>query len=126
MKRVTLFAVTTLVVAALASCGSDVDNLFDETPDGSGGAGTGAEGPGGPGPGPGPGPGGSTGEAAGPASSSSGEGGAPCRPGPDEDNDGDGITVLAGDCNDCDPLLGPGSIEVTGNDADEDCDGNLD
>jgi hypothetical protein len=53
-----------------------------------------------------------------------------CNSGPDEDKDKDGYTVNQGDCNDCDPNVNPGAIEVAtemGKDAaDEDCDGKVD
>jgi hypothetical protein len=53
----------------------------------------------------------------------------------DVDGDGDGFTGADGDCNDCDPNVNPGAIEVVvteeGDDgvpppADEDCDGMVD
>ncbi|HRI67495.1 MAG TPA: choice-of-anchor L domain-containing protein [Polyangium sp.] len=86
----------------------------------------------------------------GPASSSSGDGGTNfvtssssasgagggiimCDNDPNIDNDGDGTTENQGDCNDCDPNVGPGAVEVLTdpNDpqapiADEDCDGTAD
>lgn len=59
-----------------------------------------------------------------------------CKSGPNEDNDGDGYTPAQGDCNDCDPNVNPGAIEVIVNQpvgdggipkpADEDCDGTID
>lgn len=70
---------------------------------------------------------------------STGEGGgpSPCNPGPPNvDDDADGYTELEGDCNDCDPGMNPGAVEVvlTEPDADgkiprpmdEDCDGVID
>lgn len=53
-----------------------------------------------------------------------------CQSSADEDKDQDGFSVAQGDCNDCDPNVSPGSIEVPtemGKDAsDEDCDGMVD
>src|SRR5262245_42964697 len=55
--------------------------------------------------------------------------------GPDDDFDQDGFTIAQGDCNDCDPNVNPGAIEVIatpdamGNTppaADEDCNGVVD
>lgn len=46
------------------------------------------------------------------------------------DDDKDGFTTEAGDCNDCDPNVNPGAIEVVGEagsmPADEDCNGQID
>jgi hypothetical protein len=61
----------------------------------------------------------------------------PCSPLPNEDHDHDGVTVENGDCNDCDPNVGPNAIEVIyaaeGGEGgappepvDEDCDGLID
>ncbi|MFO0593558.1 MAG: hypothetical protein U0441_38815, partial [Polyangiaceae bacterium] len=51
--------------------------------------------------------------------------GADCVSAADEDKDKDGYSVAQGDCNDCDPNVNPGAIEVPtemGKDAaDEDC-----
>ncbi|MEX1365415.1 MAG: choice-of-anchor L domain-containing protein [Nannocystaceae bacterium] len=59
-----------------------------------------------------------------------------CQTDPNADEDGDGYSVVDGDCNDCDPNVNPGAIEVEvtepdmmGNipePADEDCDGFVD
>jgi len=66
---------------------------------------------------------------------STGSGG-PCASGPNDDADMDGFTGAEGDCNDCDPNVNPGAIEVLTVDgagggggatpADEDCDGEID
>ncbi|HTJ85595.1 MAG TPA: choice-of-anchor L domain-containing protein [Polyangiaceae bacterium] len=60
----------------------------------------------------------------------------PCASGPNDDADMDGFTGAEGDCNDCDPNVNPGAIEVMTADgtgggggavpADEDCDGEID
>lgn len=58
-------------------------------------------------------------------------GGATCASPPDADGDNDGFTGNDGDCNDCDPNVNPGAIEVAtamgeGAPADEDCDMQVD
>src|SRR5437763_13390720 len=67
--------------------------------------------------------------------STTGSGNVHCDHDPDEDGDGDGWTGAQGDCNDCDPNVNPGAIEViAGPDADggtpmpsdENCDGMVD
>jgi hypothetical protein len=60
----------------------------------------------------------------------------PCNQDPDVDGDGDGWTPNEGDCNDCDPDVNPGAIEVIASapgpdgglpaPVDEDCDGQID
>ncbi len=42
------------------------------------------------------------------------------------DADGDGFTVADGDCDDCDPALGPHMFDVPNSLVDEDCDGVVD
>ena len=59
-----------------------------------------------------------------------------CVTDPEADEDNDGFSVVAGDCNDCDPNVNPGAIEVIVTEpneegevpkpADEDCDGEID
>ncbi|APR85405.1 Cell division protein FtsH [Minicystis rosea] len=54
-----------------------------------------------------------------------------CNHAPDADGDGDGWTANEGDCNDCDPNVNPGAVEVVATDpnappADENCDGMID
>ncbi len=86
--------------------------------------------------------GGNGGSASGPSTGafmtgSGGSGPSPCNASPDEDKDKDGYTINQGDCNDCDPNVNPGAIEVivTTPDpmtmmvpppVDEDCDGKID
>ncbi|MEZ4310967.1 MAG: hypothetical protein R3F14_23240 [Polyangiaceae bacterium] len=56
--------------------------------------------------------------------------GFPCKPGLTTDLDGDGYTAVEGDCNDCDPDMGPNAVEMPTFDGelarDEDCDGHID
>ena len=42
------------------------------------------------------------------------------------DQDGDGYTPAMGDCNDCDPNINPGAVDVMGDTTDHDCDGKVD
>lgn len=42
------------------------------------------------------------------------------------DFDADGFTPSTGDCDDCDPLVNPGALEISGNSLDDDCDGTVD
>lgn len=56
-----------------------------------------------------------------------GPGGAPCgQTDPNTDSDKDGYTPAQGDCNDCDPSINPGAIEIGGNGQDDDCNGQVD
>jgi putative metal-binding protein len=56
-----------------------------------------------------------------------GGGNAPCTStDPNVDNDGDGYTPAQGDCNDCNPTVNPGAVEVPGNGQDDDCNGMVD
>jgi hypothetical protein len=43
-----------------------------------------------------------------------------------DDRDQDGYTVAQGDCNDCDKLVNPGAFDVSMNNVDEDCSGQVD
>ncbi len=45
---------------------------------------------------------------------------------PNVDADGDGYTPAQGDCNDCNPTVNPGAIDVPGNNQDDDCNGKVD
>ena len=45
---------------------------------------------------------------------------------PDADTDGYSTSPYQADCNDTDPNINPGASEITGNDVDEDCDGDAD
>jgi len=88
--------------------------------DGRGRGGTGGGGSGG---------GGSGGGGGGDGDGGVGGGGPSCDPHPADkslDQDADGYTPAQGDCNDCDPLVNPGAIEVPGNMVDDDCDGIVD
>lgn len=42
------------------------------------------------------------------------------------DEDKDGFSIAQGDCNDCDPNVNPGAMDVAGNGLDEDCSGTPD
>ncbi|HEY2745709.1 MAG TPA: choice-of-anchor L domain-containing protein [Polyangia bacterium] len=54
-------------------------------------------------------------------------GGGPCTAtDPNVDSDGDGYTPAMGDCDDCNPTVNPGAIEVAGNMQDDDCNGMID
>ncbi len=67
---------------------------------------------------------------------STSSGGMGCQSTPDSDLDADGFTPNQGDCNDCDPNVNPGAIEVIVDQpvgdggipmpTDEDCDGQID
>jgi hypothetical protein len=43
---------------------------------------------------------------------------------PNKDMDGDGYTPAGGDCNDCDPLINPGAVNIPGDPISYDCSGN--
>jgi hypothetical protein len=43
---------------------------------------------------------------------------------PSKDMDGDGYTPAGGDCNDCDPLINPGAVNIPGDPTSYDCSGN--
>ena len=54
-------------------------------------------------------------------------GGIPCgQANANQDGDGDGFSAAQGDCNDCDPGINPGAIEIPGNSKDDDCNGQVD
>jgi len=56
-----------------------------------------------------------------------GNGGPECyQTDPSKDGDGDGFTPAQGDCNDCDPGMNPGAIEIGANGKDDDCNGQID
>src|SRR3954447_17485868 len=44
-------------------------------------------------------------------------------PDPNVDQDLDGYTPAQGDCNDCMASVNPGSVEIAGNNVDDDCNG---
>src|SRR5947199_2137161 len=56
-----------------------------------------------------------------------GNGGPTCnQTDPSKDGDGDGFTGAQGDCNDCDPSMNPGAVEIGANGKDDDCNGMID
>lgn len=127
------FALSLVTLGAFASCSANSDsNGFETSTSGDQGA--------------------TTGSGGGSASSGSGQGGdlgidggmvgsggggpPPCNPVPAVDGDGDGFSQDQGDCNDCDPNVGPNAVEVIAaasgeggaapEPIDEDCDGEVD
>jgi hypothetical protein len=122
MRDVSLrIGISSVAVAALfAACTATNTATF---PGGGNGGGTGA--------GNGTGTGGDTTIIIGTGGTSTGTSpGTPCNNPPDIDGDGDGWTGAEGDCNDCDPNVNPGAIDVLhDNDGgaptwgDEDCNG---
>jgi len=103
------------VVLAAACSAMGPKNVSPSSSDGAGTSGTGAGGSG--------------------LTISTGTDNPECNHDPDGDGDGDGWTGNEGDCNDCDPRINPGAIEVVvtalpdgsvPQPADEDCDGIAD
>jgi len=127
MRRSLIYLGTGLLVGSLtvwSGCGASNSGGDDDDDDGSGTGGAGATST-------------SSGQGAqgGFNLGGSGPGGSgPCDAAPsNEDNDGDGFSEDEGDCNDCDPNVNPGAVEVPTdpNDpnaqvVDEDCDGQED
>jgi hypothetical protein len=122
-------AASSLLAVAACSAGSSADSVLGGA-GGTGGASK-ATGTGG------SSPSGTTSQSTGFMTGSGGSGPGTCVSGATEDKDQDGYTVAQGDCNDCDPNVNPGAIEVivTKPDpmtmmvpppADEDCDGMID
>jgi len=133
LRRSLTLGITTTVLALVGACtaGTSDDGVFSSGSQGTGGGSEGGAS--------------STGTEATTTTSSGfevgvgGSSGVPgCDSGPDEDKDEDGYTVTQGDCNDCDPNVNPGAVEVPtptegegGGDAapepaDENCDGQID
>jgi hypothetical protein len=103
-------------VSLAAACSANSGNVFDTN---STATGTGATGHGGSA---GTGNSGNSGNGAGDvggginittsSGTSSGSSGQTCNHAPDQDGDGDGWTANEGDCNDCDPNVNPGAVDV--------------
>lgn len=51
---------------------------------------------------------------------------APCAGALDQDDDGDGVSEDQGDCDDCRADIGPASMELPGDEVDDNCDNSLD
>jgi hypothetical protein len=134
MKRVYLFGVGLVSLTVLAACSPTNSDLLNTGGAGGGNSGTAQNGTG-------SSQGGNaatgTGSTAAFMTSGTGTGAGTCTAGPNEDKDQDGFTIAQGDCNDCDPNVNPGAIEVivTTPDpmtmmipppADENCDGMVD
>jgi len=122
------------VVSLAAACSANGGNhLFTTSSTGSGAGGSGHGGAG-----TGAGSGTGAGDVGGGINITTGSGGGSgnvCSHDPNVDGDGDGWTTNEGDCNDCDPNVNPGAIEVIATAsadggvpeaADEDCDGMVD
>ena len=71
--------------------------------------------------------GGGSGTGGGAGSNGTGGGTGNCTAGdPNSDMDGDGYTPMQGDCDDCNPTVNPGAVDVPGNMQDDDCNGMVD
>src|SRR5262245_48737509 len=110
--RTSLFVISAI---ALAGCGESfvASSSGGTTSNTSASAGNGGTGAGGDGAAAGAGSGGAS-------AGSGGAGGAPCDP---VDHDGDGLSQCDGDCDDANPQVRPGAIEICGDGVDGNCDG---
>ena len=124
-----ILAAGVVALAAACSAGNDGNVFTSSTGDSAGGAGQGSTtGTKASGTGAGDVGGGINFTTSGSGSTGSGN---TCNNAPDVDGDGDGWTFNEGDCNDCDPNVNPGALEVVATDpnapaADENCDGMVD